>query len=206
MSEELSDEKTTNAPLQQGEQRRREQAEHLVRRMMGLHLQENAIIALDWWLVTAAFEMIANKLPPYPDIFSMGTSVERELKHIRYSAIADSPDGSYVSVGIITFRLKGNSTEVETRSDSEEFISYWRNILEALSAFVAATTRIRQAYELTADDVVERYYRSRAAGSRTTIKQLAEQYGFSYESLKKHKQRYDAAGKWGSRKGQFPSK
>jgi hypothetical protein len=56
--------------------------------------------------------------------------------------------------------------------------------------------------EPSADDLIERYYRSRSQGSRVTLREIAEQYGFSYEALKKHKQRYDNAGKWGSKKGQ----
>lgn len=58
----------------------------------------------------------------------------------------------------------------------------------------------RDAYGPTGEEVIEIYYRSRAArGKKVTLKQLAEQYGFNVTYLSQAKRIYDAAGKWGSK-------
>lgn len=51
----------------------------------------------------------------------------------------------------------------------------------------------------TPDELIEEYYRRRAAGSKVTLKQLAAQAGISYSYITKAKMKYDRAGKWGSR-------
>ena len=38
---------------------------------------------------------------------------------------------------------------------------------------------------LSADDAIERYYRSRAAGSRKTLRQIADETAYSYDYLRK---------------------
>lgn len=53
---------------------------------------------------------------------------------------------------------------------------------------------------LSAETAIERYYRSRAAGSRKTLRQIALDTVYSYDYLRKVKRQYDAAGKWGSKK------
>jgi hypothetical protein len=50
------------------------------------------------------------------------------------------------------------------------------------------------------DKAIEHYYRVLAAGGKTTLRKVAEETGISYEALRKHKQRYDATGRWGSKK------
>lgn len=51
-----------------------------------------------------------------------------------------------------------------------------------------------------AELLIEHYYRSRARGSKTTLKDIADQSGFNYDYLRQVKARYDAAGGWGSKK------
>jgi len=53
---------------------------------------------------------------------------------------------------------------------------------------------------LSAEAAIERYYRSRAAGSRKTLRQIAMETIYSYDYLRKVKRQYDADGKWGSKK------
>jgi hypothetical protein len=54
-------------------------------------------------------------------------------------------------------------------------------------------------FRAAASNVIETYYRRKAAGGKVTLKQLAEETGYSVAGLKVAKQRYDAAGKWGSK-------
>jgi hypothetical protein len=51
-----------------------------------------------------------------------------------------------------------------------------------------------------AEKVIESYYRRRAAGSKVTLKQMAEAYGYHRTYLSQVKKEYDLAGKWGSKK------
>jgi hypothetical protein len=62
----------------------------------------------------------------------------------------------------------------------------------------------RDVYGPTGEEVIEIYYRSRSAGSKITLKQLAEQYGFNVTYLSQAKRLYDAAGKWGSKAKKAP--
>jgi len=49
----------------------------------------------------------------------------------------------------------------------------------------------------TADVAIEWYYRSRAAGSKITLKQVAERYNLSHDYLRQAKSAYDKAGRAG---------
>lgn len=63
----------------------------------------------------------------------------------------------------------------------------------------------RDVYGPTGEEVIEIYYRARAAGAKkVTLKQLAEQYGFNVTYLSQAKRIYDAAGKWGSKTKNSP--
>lgn len=50
------------------------------------------------------------------------------------------------------------------------------------------------------DLLIETYYRSRAAGGKITLKQLADQAGITATYLSTKKTAYDKAGKWGSKR------
>lgn len=50
-----------------------------------------------------------------------------------------------------------------------------------------------------ADSIIETYYHRKAAGSKVTLKQLAQQHGYNYSYLSQVKRQYDDAGKWGSK-------
>lgn len=52
----------------------------------------------------------------------------------------------------------------------------------------------------TANYALEKYYRRKAAGAKTTLRKIAAETGYSYDYLRVAKRRYDAAGKWGSKK------
>ena len=50
-----------------------------------------------------------------------------------------------------------------------------------------------------ADKAIERYYRVKAAGGKTTIREVAVEFGLSDKYLRKRKVEYDRLGKWGSK-------
>ena len=86
-----------------------------------------------------------------------------------------------------------------------DVIAFWSDVetfLQSLARW-ARFTRQTAGQGWTPDEAIAYYYRSRAAGNKKiTLKAVAELTGINYEALKKHKQRYDAAGKFGSKKGQ----
>jgi len=49
------------------------------------------------------------------------------------------------------------------------------------------------------DKAIERYYRSRAAGGKTLLKEAAQAAGYTEGYLRKRKVIYDREGKWGSK-------
>ncbi len=76
----------------------------------------------------------------------------------------------------------------------EEIIPFLRNM-----AAIARQGR-RETIGTTPDELIEYYYRSRAAGGKVTLKQLAEDAGMGYGVLRKRKMEYDARGGWGSKR------
>jgi hypothetical protein len=105
-------------------------------------------------------------------------------------------------------------TVTTTRNDTETTMTiepaegeqnYWRTIEAGIEIFAAEARGKRWIMDgLTADELIERYYRARAAGDRKmTLRRLASsQHKYSYTALQKHKQRYDARGGWGSKRRQ----
>lgn len=57
----------------------------------------------------------------------------------------------------------------------------------------------RDSQKITAEHLIEQYYRTRAQGAKTTLQQLADEYGFSSTYLREAKRKYDQAGKWGAK-------
>lgn len=54
--------------------------------------------------------------------------------------------------------------------------------------------------KMSVNGAIEHYYRSKAAGGKITLRQVAAQTGYSYGYLRQCKMAYDAAGKWGCKK------
>lgn len=74
----------------------------------------------------------------------------------------------------------------------------WEAHLTFLQAVAVETENVRSMVEPSYDEAIQRYYRSRAAGSRKTLRQIAEEEQLSYAALRIRKMAYDRAGKWGA--------
>ena len=57
----------------------------------------------------------------------------------------------------------------------------------------------RDSQKMTGERLIERYYRSKAHGTKITLRELAEQHGFNPAYLREAKRKYDQAGKWGTK-------
>jgi hypothetical protein len=119
----------------------------------------------------------------------------------KWTAYKDDPPRE---VGSITFTptKEGRATLIEiTPATAADLHDYWYPALNRLESHAKEAQQMRRSQQITADEAIEYYYRSRAAGGRKiTIREVAERFRLSHTALLKHKQRYDAAGKWGSKK------
>lgn len=103
-------------------------------------------------------------------------------------------------LGTLTLKGSGGATTVHYETDMAH-ASYWEDIIDALHRAARTAQRLRRgAWGATPENIIEHYYRSRAAGSNVTLGELAEQTGFSEKYLRKRKVAYDKAGKWGSKR------
>lgn len=156
-------------------------------------------IAADWWLLAGALQALLDweyerhdTAPGYDSglrengydvaIYERGQP-ERVLARVLFS-VGPAP----TRVRIEAARARGVYT-------------YCQQLYHFLGRLAGGADIIRRKLQPTADNVIQRYYRAKAAGGKVTLKMLAEETGYSYEYLRKAKQRYDRAGKWGSKKG-----
>lgn len=110
-------------------------------------------------------------------------------------------DGVGIARVIADVWLSGDATTTRIRIIStHQHAALWTDALAFLNIFASGHDMITRTMEPTPDQVIEYYYRSRAAGRRVTLRQIAKERGISYSTLTKHKMAYDAGGGWGSRK------
>jgi hypothetical protein len=152
----------------------------------------------EWWYFSGALyahERDVRVTPRIqPGVAAATVSVAEELPE--QSAVAP--------LGEMAFIPGDGRTQVYVTfaAHTAEVAAFWstvRTFLEKL-ARQARSHRQTAGRGMTPDEAIEWYYRSKAAGRKITLKQVAGLTGMNYEALKKHKQRYDAAGKWGSKK------
>lgn len=105
------------------------------------------------------------------------------------------------TVGTITFNVGTTQREtvVQVAIGAPEYEKWWYDRFNQLYTTAREVSELRATHSTTPDEAIEHYYRSRAAGSRITLRQIAEDTNLSYEALRKHKQRYDARGGWGAK-------
>lgn len=100
--------------------------------------------------------------------------------------------------GIVIVAAAENATQI-TIQPFGDTRPEWEEISRSTRRFFETAQSIRRSVEPTADELIERYYRSRAAGGKVTLKQLAGQHGFNYKYLSSVKSAYDERGGWGSK-------
>lgn len=102
----------------------------------------------------------------------------------------------------IVFTVTGNRTAITLRATgTPEQRDAWRAILDNITIIANDARSIQIAIAGPKGmDVIEEYYRARAAGRKVTLRQLAAQYGFNAKYLSDVKRAYDAAGGYGAKK------
>jgi hypothetical protein len=99
----------------------------------------------------------------------------------------------------VTITGKDSKTTMVVEIYAPERAESWRKIVLLLEEMAIHARFMRQqVIGTTPQELIETYYRSRAAGGKVTLKQLAQQAGISYSYLTKAKMAYDHSGKFGS--------
>lgn len=162
-------------------------------------------IAADWWMLVGAAQAFlfhdgrrdkqrcADDRTPRAPNYNSGP--DEAGFHISFY----DPQRSGRFLGELRF-TRGATATIVRGGVAPEVYDYCVGLVEALELLASGGHNFRRWLEPNADEVIERYYRSRAAGARTTLRQLAEDTGFSYGYLRSVKAAYDKAGKWGSKK------
>jgi hypothetical protein len=108
------------------------------------------------------------------------------------------------NTGRVVASISGEHTIVAIQPEPG-YEDAWRQFAERLEKFAWAAHEARLNMAPNPDELVERYYRSRAAGTKMSLRKFAESTNVNYEALKKWKQSYDRRGGWGSKTGKiFP--
>ena len=155
----------------------------------------SAVVAGGWSWMYAAFLMLHKLIAPYPQHY-----IGRDLGNSGYRITVYRSPGS--AIGIIDITGSSSETVISARPATHADAEYWREIVKRLRGFAS----IRREVEPTPDEMIEYFYRRKAQDPRTTLRKVADENLWSYEALKKHKQRYDKARKWGARGLNVPQK
>jgi hypothetical protein len=151
----------------------------------------------DWWNVGAAFVQLAAYLPDtyHPRPTAPSGAIRGEYRVMVHGGISGSGE-----LGEAIFTGNDGRTDITIRPANTASIGYWQRAVERLRMFVETARDLRRdALGPSGEEVIELYYRSKAAGGKVTLKALAEQYGFNRKYLSNVKRAYDARGGWGAK-------
>jgi hypothetical protein len=142
----------------------------------------------DWWYFAGALKMLLTR---------RGIELTTEGQEGN-GWVFTLPGWPQDTVHITSF---DNKTTIVIIQRHPESAVLWQDIKAQLEDMATYAREMRRdVHGPTGEEVIEIYYRARAAGGRkVTLKQLAEQYGFNVTYLSQAKRIYDAAGKWGAK-------
>jgi hypothetical protein len=125
----------------------------------------------------------------------LSNRVRKNLEETRYewftpANIERLPDGA-IGGAERSFRLTPAS--IDTEKLTAIVVEMMLNRSETIRDLTAPP-------QITAEYLIERYYRIKAQGGKVTLKQLAEKYGFNHSYLRTVKTEYDKAGGWGAKR------
>lgn len=157
---------------------------------------EQKLTAEVWWISTLAFHTL-----PQPN-WTSGIGG-------RWSAVETQESGSFgepydpwnepVNASLWVVFIEGDETTTNIRIETPPKLEQvWVDWLDKINRFATyANQQHRGLQKITAHDVIDQYYFLKRIGRKITLKQLAEQYGFSENYLYQAKGTYDKTGAWG---------
>lgn len=155
----------------------------------------NGTLPGDWWTLAAAFTQLAAYLP-YEEYKPRPVSGP---DHGGFHATVYGGPIAGGLLGRIQFSGSDGQTLIVITPATPASVPYWEYTIERLQMFNDLARQLRRDTEPTAYELVERFYRARAAGAKVTLKQLAQQYRMNYSYLRAVKAEYDKSGGWGSK-------
>lgn len=115
-----------------------------------------------------------------------------------------APDDESRKVGTMVFNRPGPGDAPANAlvwDSPPEYESFWDLVCLRLQDAQQKARALRRTHEgVPPNEAIELYYRAKAAGSRATLRSIADLYNLNYDYLRKVKRQYDAAGKWGSKR------
>lgn len=150
----------------------------------------------EWWWLSAALAAIYDLAEPRPPRAPGGFAGLLRMTEIAYTV---THTGTGEVLGSATFSRSGATTTLRIQGPPQ-FAAYWADLEHRLETMTTIAWQHRTAMFPSAEEAIEHYYRSRARGSKMTLKELAEISGYGYGYLRDVKARYDRdPGKWGSK-------
>lgn len=149
---------------------------------------EQVIAGEVWWIGAAL-----NNLLPAGKVLAPGGN--------EWEAYAFAYDDPYDDTLLWHVTARGNSTSTTIHVTAPpEQEQEWRDRLDIVRTIANEAQQGRQrAGKAPGDQAIEYYYRSRAAGSKITLQQVAGEFNLSPNYLRKRKVEYDRLGMWGSK-------
>jgi hypothetical protein len=148
----------------------------------------------DWWWFASACSAILHDRDVHDEVLRSAWHTVAVTDGYRWERTDSTPAGSLTITG------RDGKTTIFASAPTLEDMEYWRELGELLQHMATQARDLQRAAEPTADQVIQRYYRIKAQGSKITLRQLAEETGFNHSYLRDVKSAYDKAGKWGSKK------
>jgi len=159
-------------------------------------------ILAPWPIVAATFEVAHRLVEPNPKGTEAKPTADeyRATVYLQQQLPSEWGTNDPTSLGTIQMKANGDNTQIVITTTAT-YEKYWHLVMGHVNAQAEYMKRYQRLISgVSMNDAIEYYYRSRASGSNITLRAVAEQFSLSYEALKKHKQRYDAGGQWGSKK------
>lgn len=156
----------------------------------------------DWWVHVAAFRVLFRQIEP--GLVNLTVSHRRTSDAFHYDIFVRF--GPPPEIGIptpwnkVTFTPKdGDSIVTVSAITPEDASKLWGIVGKTAEIAYEARELRREHVSWSADEAIELYYRRRAAGHKTTLRQIAKETKLSYGYLRTAKSEYDKSGKWGSK-------
>lgn len=154
---------------------------------------EQPLSAEAWWVVAIAANLISEAY--YTSTIGDRWSAWQIGESDNTSDVWNEPLDR--SLWIVTIQGNGTSTMLQIIAPEAQR-DEWLAWLDQINRIVRyAHEQQRRHRKVTAQDVLDEYYLLKRIGRKKTIKQLAEQYGFSENYLYQAKIAYDKTDHWG---------
>jgi hypothetical protein len=147
-------------------------------------MDETFVIHGEWWWIAAVLRRASHdNLPRFE---AVGVR-DRNSRGYTATFVSDALG----EIGTVV--LSGDDRRTTLRVTApDEYAEHWRGLVSTIRAFADEARETRQHFQgLTAEEVIEQYYRMKGQRSRITLNELAKRHGFNASYLRTVKSEYD---------------